>query len=270
MLDHHASWMGRGVVGRVLHEPPNVISVDVVLNALPHEFPGYRNVSLAYWHDDVLGEVGPLAEGHYTFHVVARRYGVPASFQPVCAPQTTSLTVTAAAAPLSVLPVVEYYHRALDHYFITQDADEIAAIDAGIVRGWQRTGHAFAAYAHGGSGGRGRPVCRFYGTPAAGLDTHFFSASIMECQSVEALDPYDLSWIRETRHAFEIALPDLPTGACAAGTTPVYRLWNNRRDSNHRYTTDPAIRQQMIARGWIPEGFGADNVAMCAPVRHPD
>ncbi len=31
-------------------------------------------------------------------------------------------------------------------------------------------------------------------------------------------------------------------------------------DSNHRYATDPAIYQQMIAQGWIGEG-----VALCLP-----
>ena len=30
---------------------------------------------------------------------------------------------------------------------------------------------------------------------------------------------------------------------------PVYRVWNRRADSNHRYTTDRAIRDQMVARG---------------------
>ena len=28
---------------------------------------------------------------------------------------------------------------------------------------------------------------------------------------------------------------------------------------------DPAVRQQMIARGWIPEGYGPDGVVMCSP-----
>ena len=39
-------------------------------------------------------------------------------------------------------------------------------------------------------------------------------------------------------HYFVIALPDLATGECPAGLVKVYRLWNNRADSNHRYTTD--------------------------------
>ena len=52
---------------------------------------------------------------------------------------------------------------------------------------------------------------------------------------------------------------------CPAGDVPVYRLWNGRRDSNHRYTTSRATRDLMVSRGYIAEGVGPDVVAMCAP-----
>ena len=58
--------------------------------------------------------------------------------------------------------------------------------------------------------------------------------------------------------------PDHATGACPDGTIAVYRLFNQRADANHRYTTDPAVRAQMIARGYVPEGYGPEGVAMCA------
>ncbi len=38
-------------------------------------------------------------------------------------------------------------------------------------------------------------------------------------------------------------------------------------DSNHRYTINPAIKAQMIERGYVAEGYGPDVVDMCAPVR---
>jgi len=59
--------------------------------------------------------------------------------------------------------------------------------------------------------------------------------------------------------------PDVVIDACSDGTVPVYRLWNERVDSNHRYTTDPAIKAQLVAKGYMPEGSGPDGVAMCAP-----
>jgi hypothetical protein len=40
---------------------------------------------------------------------------------------------------------------------------------------------------------------------------------------------------------------------------PKYRI-----DSDHRYATDLAIRGQMIAKGYVPEDYGPDCVAMCA------
>jgi hypothetical protein len=58
------------------------------------------------------------------------------------------------------------------------------------------------------------------------------------------------------------------TGACPAATSPVYRLWDKRVDTNHRYTTDPIVRDQMRGLGWVLEGYGAaapNLVVMCAP-----
>ena len=52
--------------------------------------------------------------------------------------------------------------------------------------GWARTGEGFKAYAAGSyNDGTVRPVCRFYGLPSAGLDSHFYSASPAECFAVD-------------------------------------------------------------------------------------
>ena len=51
----------------------------------------------------------------------------------------------------------------------------------------------------------------------------------------------------------------------AVDAGPVYRVWNRRPDTNHRYTTDPAVRDAMVAAGGVAEGYGPDAVAMCAP-----
>jgi len=154
--------------------------------------------------------------------------------------------------------VVEYYRADRDHYFVTSNPVEIAALDAGVFFGWARTGLGFNAFAQAAAGAS--PVCRFYLPPPE--DSHFFSASPAECAIVAAQHP---TFVLESASAFHIGLPDPVTGACAPGDTPVFRLWNLRPDTNHRYTTDRAVRAAMQARGWIAEGYGPDVVAMCAP-----
>ena len=129
--------------------------------------------------------------------------------------------------------------------------------------GWARTGGSFpVALAPDPSRRLTDPVCRFYLPPEAG-DSHFFSASAAECADVASRFP---SFIRETDTAFYVALPDASSGACADTTLrPVYRLWNGRADANHRYTTVRTVRDRMIARGYVPEGYGPDGVAFCVP-----
>jgi hypothetical protein len=106
-----------------------------------------------------------------------------------------------------------------------------------------------------------KAVCRFYGSPAAGLDSHFYSAAKDECDAVKQKFPD--AWIFEGSDVFQMVFPDRTTGSCPDGTVPVYRLFNQRTDVNHRYTTDPAVQAQMIAKGYVPEGYGAGGVAMC-------
>jgi carboxypeptidase C (cathepsin A) len=63
---------------------------------------------------------------------------------------------------------------------------------------------------------------------------------------------------------FYIEVPDRASGACPASTMPVYRVFDNRTDANHRYLTSTDLRAGMQAQGWILEGFGPDAVVMCA------
>ncbi|MEO8976886.1 MAG: S8 family serine peptidase [Casimicrobiaceae bacterium] len=154
--------------------------------------------------------------------------------------------------------VIEYYNAELDHYFVSALPLEISALDAGNFAGWRRTGQSFNAYTHPALGAS--PVCRFYLPPQFG-DSHFFSASPAECATVHAQFP---AFVYETTNAFYIDLPDFTTGVCPQGDTPVYRLWNHRADTNHRYTTSIALRDQMLAKGYIAEGYGPQAVAMCS------
>jgi len=155
--------------------------------------------------------------------------------------------------------VIEYYNASQDHYFISSLQPDINALDSGHFPGWARTGRIFEAYPQATPGAS--PVCRFYIPPAQG-DSHFYSASAAECAEVVARFP---SFIEESPNVMYIDLPDPTTGACPGADVPVYRMWDNRADSNHRYTTDPAVRAQMVAKGWIAEGYGPAQVIMCAP-----
>jgi len=164
--------------------------------------------------------------------------------------------------PLPANTAIEFYHAAFDHYFITSLPAEIAALDAGTFTGWSRTGRGFSVFS---APSTASPVCRFYIPPQHG-DSHFFSASTAECATVRdkiGVDPNYSGYMEETPSAFFIALPDLASGACPAGTTAVYRLWNQRADSNHRYTTDAGIKAFMQSNNYVAEGYGADAVAMC-------
>jgi hypothetical protein len=159
---------------------------------------------------------------------------------------------------------VEFYHAALDHYFVTANAIEISDLDTGVHPGWTRTGQQFDVYVHDPTPATGNlplaSVCRYYGLPAFGLDTHFYSAFADECDAVMVKWPD--RWEPETADAFRVHLPSVD-GTCAGGTRPLFRLYNGRADANHRYTTSRAVRDAMIAKGWISEGFGAQGVGMC-------
>ncbi len=108
-----------------------------------------------------------------------------------------------------------------------------------------------------------RVIHRFYGRPGVGPNSHFFTGDLAETFEL-LVGRLSAQWFLELADAFEVYMPDVATGACHSGWISVYRLWNARVDSNHRYTTDPAIKVQMLARGHIAEGYGPDSVALCA------
>ena len=190
--------------------------------------------------------------------------GVDAFFRGGFRGVNTPANFAGAQTSLPALPVtvVEYYNGALDHFFISALQPDLDALDSGRLIGWSRTGQTFRVFPSQASGGGGvNPVCRFYIPPARG-DSHFFSASPQECNETRAKFP---SFSFEGAAVFFIALPNTFNGACPNNTVPVYRVWNNRGDSNHRYTTDRETRNGMVSAGFIAEGYGPDAVIMCAP-----
>ena len=131
---------------------------------------------------------------------------------------------------------------------------EEAALDAGTPNaGWKRTGESFPAYSTNAAGLS--TVCRFFGTPGLGVNSHFYTAFDVECAAVKQL----AGWIFEA-NAFYIAAD---VTQCPASTRPVYRLYNNSMggDPNHRYTARWPVISDMQSEGWLLEGL-----VFCAPL----
>ncbi len=187
--------------------------------------------------------------------LVAKSYAV--------APQATETVVT----------VVEYYNVGLKHFFITADPAEIANLDGGAFGGaWKRTGQSFGAWAMAGRPADSVPVCRFFGTDQyrangtrIGPNSHFYTGDPAECAFVKTAWPSVAAdgksypaWTYES-DAFALKLP--AGGACAAGTEPLYRAYNDGAggDPNHRYVSDPRLLEGMP--GWTFEGL-----VLCRPV----
>ena len=152
---------------------------------------------------------------------------------------------------------IEYYNASLNHYFITAFPEEAAMLDAGvIVKGWVRTGVTFNAWRDPADDPAAAPVCRFFGTPGVGPNSHFYTADAAECATVKA----NPDWTYEAV-AFYIEVPQ--NGACPANTEAVYRSFYPGADvsqSNHRFLPDLTMHQKMAGSS-ILEG-----VVMCAPL----
>ncbi len=105
-----------------------------------------------------------------------------------------ALLVPAAHAAEPTMTVVEFYNTVLRHYFITGDPVEASGIDAGAAgAGWVRTGGRFSAWKNANDAQGLNPVCRFYGTPGKGPNSHFYTADPAECARVKT----DPGWFYE-------------------------------------------------------------------------
>ena len=174
-----------------------------------------------------------------------------------------AVAVASLAGPVAAEPTgvaVEWFNTITGHYFFTSGPDEIATVDrGGAGPGWVRTGGEFATYLHADDAPGLSGVCRFYG---AVPNSHFYTPNAQECEFVKRPGS---GWAYE---GIAFYIHEAQDGACAPGTTPVYRSYNNgafRNDSNHRYTVDPTVFARSASFGYSPEG-----VAMCAPLSSAD
>lgn len=205
-------------------------------------------------------DVGTLPPGRYTVNYSSDAPDAAAN------PWLHRATMAFSVATGGLSTVVEFYNASRDHYFITADVTEIDLLDRGAIAGWARTGETFKVMFGETAQSSAKSVCRFYGLPAAGLDSHFFAASFSECVAV--LDRWPAQWLLESTDAFAV-VAQAPVATCSGASQALYRLYNNRPDANHRYTTSAATRDAMVARGWILEGTGtpvSPGVAMCVPL----
>jgi predicted dienelactone hydrolase len=150
-------------------------------------------------------------------------------------------------------PAVEFYHRDLNHYFLAAGQDEIDILSSGAGPGWAVSGESFKVHRQIPPDALMPivPVCRFYGAPAGGPNSHFFTADPEECDIVKRAAGWYFEGI-----GFYVT-PIVAFGQCAPGQLHVMRAYNDRarfNDSNHRYSTSDSIMREMSRLGWIVEG----------------
>ena len=160
--------------------------------------------------------------------------------------------------------MVEFYRSDLDHYYYTWDPDEIYFFDNSPLAKNKRTGHFFFAWANPVGAPPGiLPVCKFFGSPQYFIQSNYYTSSATECQFV--LSHWPGVWSLVSPNAFYV-MPSDADGQCAAGTIPVYRFSNNRKDFNQRMTFDLSVKRAMLNRAWVPDGGGPNGTAFCSPI----
>lgn len=208
--------------------------------------------------DAVSGCGGSLSGSTYTTGAITAACNVSATFR--AAPITPPVVPTT--------PMIEFLHPALDYYFITSRANEIALLDR--TPSFVRTGQSFSVYPTAVAGTH--PVTRFYFDKVAvagSRGSHFYTAVDSEFIALIGLNPTNSTAAKlpfsEGADSFAyLPLVEGIGGSCAAGLTPVLRLFRgNARfpdDPNHRFTTSTAIYNSFVALGWDGEG-----VKFCVP-----
>ncbi len=228
---------------------PDVIRIDVFPNAhtihLDADIPdGCFATPPAF---SKVANVPGLPGGTYSIRARVR------DVDPVEPPEIGSVEI--APAP-TTQPIFAFYNEGIRHYFVTAGvAEKDSLLGGGGGGGWRIVDEGFNAWpAAGPAPAAARPVCRFYSSL---VNSHFYTAGTNEC---ELLKQSGSGWTYEGI-AFRALVPT--KGSCYPGTTPVWRLYNDRfaqADSNHRFVASPDTYRHMIANGWIGEG-----VAFCSP-----
>ena len=170
--------------------------------------------------------------------------------------QAAVAAALATAPPAHKVPALEYYHAGINQYFLTAQADEQAGIASGVISGWAPTGNSFLVWDAQAAGTL--PVFRLFTVKFANKAAHFYTSDPAERDLRRVENGGD--WTYE-KIAYYLA--EATNGVCAAGQTPIYRMFNNGLSGapNHRFTQSLADYQTFTqTMGWIGEG-----VRFCAP-----
>ena len=261
---------GDEVVGR--ETPPLVVSLEnagaaplvpsaLVLNGLePYDFRGETGSGAGAC--GIGRAIAPGASCTLILYFHPQAVGLRQATLVVDAPQLATLAFFALSgngvgAAAATIPVVEFHNARDGQYFLTADPHEAALLDQGALgTDWSRTGVSFDAFPLDATDPRALPVCRFFGKPGVGPNSHFYTAYASECDAVRASS----YWIEEGA-TFRAMLP--VDGACAADEVTVLRLWKPGgvvTETRHRYVVDPELAASMQTAGWVFEG-----PVFCAP-----
>jgi hypothetical protein len=166
---------------------------------------------------------------------------------------------------LGTIPLIEYYHPTLNHYFYTTPCSpgEIAFVDSGGAgKEWRRTGWVFAVYAIASAA----VVSRFYGSVSPGPNSHFYSidaAEIAQLKQLEQTTPASQPRWNSELSAFFGTIKPTADGRCNsdAPVQPLLKRFYNRgfefgKDPNHRFVASTAanVIAEMKTKGWVDEG----------------
>ena len=165
----------------------------------------------------------------------------------------------ASADAPAAMPAIEYHHAAFDHYFITSIADEITKLDNGTFAGWTRTGESFNVYRDAAAGMlRCAASSARRSRPRARTSTRRSRRSAPRASKPATGNSKAVVFAISMPTPPAIARPGRSRSIACTTTARARRpITATRRAS--------AVRSQMLAQGWMPEGYGPLGVIMCSP-----
>ncbi len=172
---------------------------------------------------------------------------------------------------------VEYFNASLEHYFLTVTPLEMAVLDKEGPAGWQRTGLSFWVYPADSSARRAARARCADTTGDPKPDSIRTSTRHRPTNVAPSPSGRLAAWILESPTYFyaylQTSIGSCPADAAAqrAIARRLYRVYNNRPDANHRFTTSYYLAgaDAVVARldaGRLRAGFDRDVPAAVARI----